>query len=364
MNIYFDNIAFSIQKVGGVSAVWAELLKSVPHKYVKGYLEYPGNHNIFRHEMSLLEQKIICKSCFNVKLEKQFDIRIKDNEKFIFHSSSYRLCTSRNALNVVTVHDFIDHYYNKFFLKRQLKKIRQKHCISKADAVICVSDNTKQDLLKIFPKVANEEKIYVIHNGKSEEFRLDKSDLSIHFPEIQSTEYVLFVGSRSGYKNFYILIKAIALYKTKKLVFVGGGNLKKNEKQLLDSALGTDNYFHYQGLPNSALNLLYNHAFCFVYPSLYEGFGIPVIEAQSAGCPVIAVNTSSIPEIVGDSAILLDDITPPAIYNSFFRLEDTTFRQYIIGKGFNNAKKYTWDIMAQAYMDVYRLVWNRNKLSK
>jgi mannosyltransferase len=140
------------------------------------------------------------------------------------------------------------------------------------------------------------------------------------------------------------------------LVFVGGGNLTTNEKKRLYQAIG-DNYKHYQGVSNYELNLLYNNAYCLVYPSAYEGFGIPVIEAQSAGCPVIASNKSSLPEILGDSAILLEEVTSQHIYKSLNELENLDVRNSLISKGVKNSEKYSWNIMSQKYLDVYMQIW-------
>ena len=351
MRIYFDNIAFSIQKAGGVTAVWAELLKRIPAEYVEGYLEY-SNNNIFREDLTLSRQKIINQRHFYAKIIKQFDVCIRSREKFIFHSSSYRICSSKNAINVVTIHDFIDEYYNKNFLKKKLKISRMKHCITKSDAIICVSENTKKDLLHFYPEI-DPTKIYVVYNGKSDDFKIDKSDLNVLFPEIHSQQYVLFVGNRKGYKNFSVLVEAMSLYTKKKLIFVGGGNLKSEESGLLNKILPANNYIHYKGISNEKLNLLYNNAYCLVYPSTYEGFGIPTIEAQSAGCPVIAANTSSLPEILNVSAILLNEITSQSIVKALLTLENVKSRNLYISYGLENSQKYSWDVMVQQYLEIY-----------
>jgi mannosyltransferase len=357
MNIYFDNIAFSIQKAGGVTAVWSELLKRVPVEYVKAYLEYPNN-NIFRKELRLPQSKIIFKQSPCVKIEKLFDVSIRDNEKFIFHSSSYRICKSQNAINVITVHDFIDEYYNNNALRRKLKTSRMKHCIAKSDALICVSENTRKDLLHFYPKT-DPSKIFVVHNGKSEVFKINESDVNIQFPNLHSQEYVLFVGNRKGYKNFKTLVEAMSLYRKKKLVIVGGGNLDNDELTNLNEMILSDNYVHYQGISNESLNLLYNNAYCLVYPSAYEGFGIPVIEAQSAGCPVIAANTSSLPEILHDSAVLLKQLNFHSIVKALLILEDTETRNLYISKGLDNALNYSWDTMAKQYLKIYNKFKNK-----
>jgi mannosyltransferase len=238
------------------------------------------------------------------------------------------------------------------------KSYNKKKCILKAKAIICVSENTKKDLMKFIPNI-DISKIYVVYNGKSEIFKVDDTPLELIFKEIKKNEFILFVGQRKGYKNFMTLVDAIVLYKTKKLVIVGGGNLTRVEKKYLDSVLGDKNYIHYLGIDNKSLNVLYNNAYCFVYPSLYEGFGIPVIEAQSAGCPVIAVNTSSLSEILGDSAILLNSVSPKTIMDALFSLEDQYLKEHLISLGLKNAEKYSWDIMSKSYLKIYQDIWNK-----
>jgi mannosyltransferase len=361
MKLYFDNIAFAMQKAGGLSIAWAELLKRIPAHYIAGYLEYGKQNNIFRNELSIPGEKVIKHQKINIKAQNLLDVTIKDHERFIFHSDTYRICISKMALNVITVHDFVDEYFNKNIIKKSIKYNRKRHCILKADALICASENTKKDLLKFFPDT-DKSKLYVVYRGKSEEYTINSEfELDTQFKEINNKEYVLFVGNnRNGYKNFQMLVKAISQFHKKKLVIVGGGTLTKNEKTLLDSTVGTYHYFHYQNLDKKRLNLLYNNAYCLVYPSLYEGFGITVIEAQSAGCPVIAANVSSLPEVLGDTAILLKTITPQAIYESLIKLENHNIRQELISKGIINAKKYSWDSMAKEYLDIYLSIW-KNK---
>jgi mannosyltransferase len=363
MKIYFDNIAFAMQKAGGLSIAWAELLKRIPSHYIAGYIEYGKQDNIFRNEICVPEKKIINHRKVNIKLQNMIDVAIKENEMFIFHSDTYRICRSKMALNVITVHDFVDEYFNKNIFKWTIKHIRKRHCILRADAIICASENTKRDLIQFFPNV-DKSRIHIVYRGKSEEYIRDDSCLDAQFKEIDPQGYVLFVGNnRKGYKNFDTLVKAMAQFEEKKLVIVGGVALSRKEKAVLDNVIGKCRYFHYQNLDKIKLNLLYNNAYCLVYPSLYEGFGITVIEAQSAYCPVIAANASSLPEVLGDTAILLDLVTPKAIQESLINLKNPDIRNSLILKGSINARKYSWDRMAREYLDIYALIW-RTKLEK
>lgn len=350
MKIYFDNIAFSIQKAGGVTAVWAGLLKNIPSKSVVKYFEWE-NQNIFRGKIILDIEKIKKMPNRLFTIRRFLKLKINDDEKFIFHSSVYRTSSNKKAINVITIHDFTDQLYPKSIIRRNLKYLRMKNSIMNSKAIICISENTKKDLIKYFPNI-DTQMVYVIHNGKSEDFK------KIGQKPDSENSYVIFVGKRSGYKNFETLVKAMVLYQHKKLLVVGGGDLSRKEERLL-SLLGYDKFVHYKRISDKKLNELYNNAFCLVYPSLYEGFGIPVIEAQSAGCPVIASNTSSLPEILGETAILLDEVTPSNILIALRYLEDENNRNKLVNLGIKNAARFTWKKMSDQYYKVYQDLWTR-----
>ena len=136
------------------------------------------------------------------------------------------------------------------------------------------------------------------------------------------------------------------------LTLVGGGSLSKKEK----NALKNINYMHYQNISNSELNNLYNNSFALIYPSLYEGFGLPIIEALKAGCPVICNDGSSTKEI-GDQYVLKGNISADFINKSLKRLEDLRFRKKIISDGIEYASTFTWGKTAQKTLELYKELW-------
>ena len=223
--------------------------------------------------------------------------------------------------------------------------------------IICISENTKRDLLKFLPDI-NETKIRVIHNGVSDDYFPIKEREELELP-FELETYMLFVGSREKYKNFELAVKAVACNRLK-LVIVGAPLLAE-ELDFLQTELGQSNFMEMGRVSNEELNCLYNGAMALLYPSEYEGFGIPVLEAQRAGCPVIAYNASSIPEIIGDTPLLLDVLSIESITKCFNVLKIKKEREDIIYKGIENAKRFTWDRMYEQVIALYKEVWEKIK---
>ncbi|EOU8229881.1 glycosyltransferase, partial [Escherichia coli] len=161
---------------------------------------------------------------------------------------------------------------------------------------------------------------------------------------------VLFVGAREGYKNFVLAVKAVGKLHGLKLTIVGGGSLKKYERELLEKYL-KNRYEHFTFLSNEDLNIQYNTAYALVYPSSYEGFGIPVLEAMQAGCPVICANTSSLPEVGGNAPIYIDDINEFTLKEA---LELVNLkRNVMIERGLLQAQKFSWSKCVNETIKVY-----------
>jgi len=348
MNILYDNIIFTLQHCGGISVVWGNLLNYVTRQPQTDIhiIEYDGaNCNLVRKDMdlsscksSILKNSLMkFRRLLNPTVPKKFDT----SKKFIFHSSYYRTCSHPNAINITTVHDFA--YY--LFVKNPL--LRWLHCqqmfaaIRKSDWVACISQNTRNDLLKFLPDV-NPNKVIVINNGVDQRFNV--------IDGIKKEDFVLFVGKRDRYKNFDALITPLS--KCNRKLKIVGVPLTPNEKQRMD-ACGLK--YEYCGfVSDEELNRLYNTAFCLLYTSLYEGFGLPVLEAQMAGCPVIAMNASSIPEVIGDERLLLNEMTEVNLKEKLALLEEPKEREQIITSGIKNALSFSWEKMSKEYFELYK----------
>lgn len=160
----------------------------------------------------------------------------------------------------------------------------------------------------------------------------------------------MFVGNRDGYKNFKIVVEALSEYKID--LVIAGSPLSDYEIEMLSSIKG--NYYHIGRVTSETLNLLYNNAYSLIYPSSYEGFGLPIIEAQKAACPVIALNESSIPEIIGDTPLVMHSVDKQEIAAKLKILEDDSIRNQVILSGLENSKRFSWDQMYNELVCFYK----------
>lgn len=351
MKIYLDNIIFSLQKAGGISVYWCEIIKRLLNSSEDvTYIENSTpNENIFRKQLELKNTKI---ENTNVKINRYLPVKIKSDEKFIFHSSYYRYCKSSNAINVVTVHDFTYEYFMRG-IPKLVNYYQKKMALKNADYIICISENTKKDLIKFHPWCESK-KIEVVYNGVGDEFKvLDNIKVSAtEYQNILEKKFILFIGDRISYKRFEFAVDVIRELDTEyNLVIVGGKEFSDIEKKMLDDKI-EGRYFKIGRISTKELNMFYNKAHCLLYPSAYEGFGIPIAEAMKSGCPVIASNSSSLPEVGGNAAVLIENYVVEDYVNEIIKVEDKNKRSFMVNNGLINVEKFSWD---KCYTDVMKI---------
>lgn len=379
IRVLYDGEGFR-EPHGGVSRYFSEMIKRLPSGYEPN-IAVESTINIYLQEDPFNIPKAKCSfrdflpavdfrgkslayalasrlmpwvwpSC-ELKNNRKFHNLLRSGEYDVLHlTGPHKIgnewkCVLGHKPIVVTVHDLIPEIYG---LKRFIPANRGE-ILKAASQIIAVSENTKKDLINIFniPK----EKISVIYHGITEFSGQVKDSALI------GKKYILYVGKRGGYKNSDFFFKAIAplLRKERSLsVVCTGMSFTKEEQQLLTQERIFDQV-HQEFVPDCAMKSLFSNAICFVYPSLYEGFGIPILDAFSAGCPVILSNSSCFPEVAGDAALYFDEGDSKTFQcHVESLLHDSKVRDKMIVKGHERAKFFSWAKCAQKTADVYKKV--------
>lgn len=280
----------------------------------------------------------------------------------LYHSTGFTLpfFKPKKTKYLVTIADmtFVSHPEHHLWWKVLYFRYMIPRALKKADAIITISDNTKNDILKMtnIPP----EKIKTIYLGVDRQFTPLNKSVCKKIGEKYNikTPYILFVGMLEPRKNIIGLLHAYALLKNKKeheLIIVGKKGWKCDDIFNTVKELGLQNNVHFLGyVPDNELPALYSAATCFVYPSFYEGFGIPVLEAMACGCPVITSNNSSMKEIAGNAALLIDPKNEETIKNAMeLILSHEKEQQRRRKAGLFQIKKFCWETMAKQTKKLY-----------
>ena len=359
MNLYLDNIVYSLQSVGGISVYWYELSQRFLQSHHNiCFIEEKKTNNIFRQQLFIPHEKLLIKNGLPVVIARYLPVNFPHTlQDSIFHSSYYRVPTDKRMLSIVTVHDFT-YEKKKAGTKKWIHQAQKRAALEAASGIICISQSTRRDMLELYPHLAKK-KITVIYNGVSDSFYpIDKQNVISYeaksfLQELANTEYVIFVGSRESYKNFLFAVDVINSMKNYVLVMVGGGVVSDTEITLLQNKLGK-RWKHFFGISNNELNILYNYAQFLFYPSSYEGFGIPVIEAEKAGCPVIALQASSIPEIAGNKNLLISTLSEDECKQKIKEIDQDY--DNIIATGISNSNRFSWNTCYSEVTEFYNCV--------
>jgi glycosyltransferase involved in cell wall biosynthesis len=294
----------------------------------------------------------------------------------LFHGLSNELPSGIEKIHckkVVTVHDLIFERYPKSYNidERYVHRIKVKKACQIAGAVIATSLQTKQDLVDFY--TIDPAKIYVCYQSCSSIFEQIKSTAELELVKEKynlPNQYFLFVSSITQRKNLLTVCKAMALQKNTNsipLVVVGNGKKEKNEVIaymesqglmhkiiFLNDIAKAKNFGH---VPNIDLPAIYQQALALIYPSFFEGFGIPLLEAMWSRLPVISSNTSSLPEVCEKAALYFNPSDEHALATHMQSiLHNQALRNDLIALGVQQAQKFTVDQFAKTVMDVYKLV--------
>lgn len=357
MKILYDHQIFEAQKFGGISRYFVELMTRLPKQAtVKNSILF--NENIYLRNSNLKKglelpnfkgrNHVIHK--FNNLNSKRI---LSQGDFDLFHPTYYDPYFLKNIKKpyVVTVYDMIHEKFSEMFCAKSQTKELKKNTILNANRIIAISQNTKHDLMDIYG--IQEDKIDIVYLGHS----IDHSKITPvdDIPE----NYILFVGQRGGYKNFKKLVEGYALIhqQFKDIKLVCTGTPFTSEELKLFHSLGLNDCVKSIFVSDSQLTYLYKKANCFVYPSLYEGFGIPILEAFAAGCPLALSNTSCFPEIAREGGEYFDPNDTESIADTLTRIiESSDLRKDLISRGKKVLTQYSWDKMANETYEIYKKI--------
>lgn len=362
VNIIYDPQIFSLQEYGGISRYFVELathMHALDVAEVEIYCPWYASRYLVETPRPILKVKAgipvrrylrYTRQLFTAANMALFRKRLTAKSFDIVHHTYYWPLPDRLPVHarVTTIHDMIDGTIapnpRKFRFKRR--------SVQQADHVICVSEYTRKALLECYGIAP--EKTSVVHLGRPE-----IHDHPPAQPDMRPTPYVLYVGERAGYKNFDGLVQAFVssarIRQDFQLVCFGGKPISSDEMNtLVARGLTVQQVRHCSG-DDGMLHALYRDASLFVYPSLYEGFGLPPLEAMSMGTPVACSDSSSIPEVVGGAGEYFDPTRADSIAQAMESvLYSATRRQELVSLGYERAARFSWNRCARETLAIYR----------
>lgn len=377
MKIIYDHQAFSFQEYGGISRYFSELMKcssnesDIEHKLLIKYSNnnyipdnvivkrFSPNHR-FKGRNKIIEylNRFYSKSALN-----------RDRDYDLFHPTYYDpyfLKAIDNIPFVITIHDFAHESFPDSFNNFDYTSRYKKILAVEANRIIAISEFTKNDIMKNYN--VHESKIDVIYHASSisplntQEPINHMHNLSakykvnrvVNLPE----NFILYIGKRNSYKNFPFFLKAVkevlSLKNKYYVVCVGGGRFNRNEIHLLEKLHLTDKIIQLNA-DDKSLAYIYAKAKVFVYPSLYEGFGIPVLEAFSCGCPAVLSNNTALPEVGANAALYFDPENIDNLTTILLKiLGSPELRNKLKKEGIERAKLFSWKKTAKKTFEVYK----------
>jgi glycosyltransferase involved in cell wall biosynthesis len=360
--IAFDHQIFQAQKYGGVSRYVVNLAKNLESEVNEVKIIAPLHQNLYLREANYAKniyfKKILPKTERLLSYINNNIVKFSLNKwkPDIIHQTYYpnkNISFNFNPIIICTIHDMIHEKFPEYFPANNRTVINKKRSILNANHLICVSESTKKDLIDIYN--ISEEKISVIYHG----FEFNISNYESNDFLKKNRPYLLYVGNRDGYKNFLFLIKSISfsqkIMNDFNIIAFGGGEF--NDIELLTfKKLGfkANQLIQITG-DDSILKILYQNATAFIYPSLYEGFGIPPLEAMANNCPVISSNSSSISEVIGNAGKYFDPTISEQIIDSIEKVVySESNRKTLINLGTERIKLFSWKQCAINTDKVYK----------
>jgi glycosyltransferase involved in cell wall biosynthesis len=367
--LLIDSQIFDIQKFGGISRYFTEIFVTLlEENRAEIATSICYSNNVYVSDTALINKDYFWKSAYLKVLDKM-GVSIRKKIKKVNKNSTidklkkqqfdlfiptyydpYFLEYIEDKPFVLTVYDMIHELFPNYFSAVEKSLADKLILMEKATKIIAISESTKNDILKFYPHI-DKEKIEVIYLSQS----LDpKNYIEVELPE----KFLLFVGNRDGYKNFTFFLKSVSslLHADPNLhiVCAGGNKFNTEEKQLIDE-LKIANQISQSNFDDKELPSYYTKAKCFIFPSEYEGFGIPVLESMACGCPIILANHSSFPEVAGEAGVYFELNNESDLRSKVVSLlENETYRNQMIAKGYVQSEKFSWKKTAHECNELFK----------
>lgn len=405
MKILYDTQCFNTQKFGGISRYFCEIMKNLPNaaeislpciysdnEYLKqanlvslkefkdknsfecflSGINFIGKKQLYSFKKRVLTS-IFFKNKFHrrnlspIVINKQECIKALQNQDFdVFHPTyfdPYFLEYIGQKPFALTIHDMIYELYPEFFSNAEEIIKNKKLLAEKAAKIIAVSNKTKEDIVKFYGS-SFADKIEIIYHGSS---------LKASYPASESTNfktrfgrYFLYTGARNVYKNFLFMIESCAEFLIEKdlKIVCSGSPFSDIEQKFFDSLNISNRVIHYFASDNE-LFWLYKNAIAFIFPSYYEGFGIPILEAFEAETPCLLAKSSCFPEIAEDAALYFDPKAKNEIVSAMSNVLDKNIAGHLVEKGKERLKDFSWKKTAERTLNIYKSLLNgKNHVDK
>lgn len=377
VNILYDYQIFSRQTCGGISRYFFELITHRIKEEDSNVSLFQGLHinmfdmkpyaRHFDHYFGIRHRRIPGTNVLLPEMNRLLFamwLRTTKVDADIYHPTYYNhidLCEHKNCKTVATVYDMI---HARMATSRKDSTVRMmRKCVAKADRIIAISESTKRDVMEYMD--IPESRITVIYlaadhicGGIAKE---EDSDAFLGRYDI-GKPFILYVGDRvghKGYKNFTTLLSAFSSWDKKNefnLICIGGETQwSPVHADIMRSAHITESVMLIRNVTNDALRDFYSQAYAYVIPSLYEGFGVPPLEAMTCNVPVIAANTSSIPEVVGDAGMYFDPLSSEELTTCLDTIVgNSELRESLKRRGLRQSKRFSWKQTATKTYELYK----------
>ncbi|MFP5040200.1 glycosyltransferase family 4 protein [Parasediminibacterium sp. JCM 36343] len=356
LKILYDHQIFTIQKIGGISRYFYEIMNNLPSN-ISFQCSGIFSNNIYIRDIKKNRANPLLpnydfkgkSTLMNLPNTLSSLASLRKGEYDIFHPTYYNpyFLKKNKKPFVLTIHDMVHEKFPSIMAKEDKTSFNKKLLVYKAKHIIAVSENTKIDILKAYDKLSPD-KVSVVYHANS---------LVNPGRQIDSgfKNYILFTGGRGGYKNFNTFIHAAAPLALKYNISIVCTGMPFSPKELiLFGQLHIAGKVFHKFASEEELFFLYKNAIAFIFPSLYEGFGIPILEAFCAECPVALSNTSCFPEIAGDCAFYFDPLSIEDMRSVIEKLIiNPSLRSNFTSKGTERLKLFNWKKSSEETAIIY-----------